>query len=525
MVESLEKMLRRPSRMKNRVAYRRREANSLVTDNMNALRILLCTGFRMPVLAVLFGLLPGLAMAAAPASAEVSAGRGRPLRPAQERPNILFIFSDDHALRTISAYAGEGAINRTPNIDRLAAEGAIFMRSFCGNSICQPSRASILTGKHSHKNGVLSNGSAWNPKQQVFPRLLKSAGYQTAMIGKWHMHPFPSDEFEYHKTLSGHGGQGRYYNPEFRTHDGKTVVEQGYSTDIITSESIEWLEGRDKDRPFLLMTQFKSPHTNVMPPLRHLELFADKDLPLPASYHSDLSGRCGYLSQTWMRMHNMSAPDVIKIGPSKGTYTLGEEAPRKRKGKKAGRPEIPSFYSYMTPEQLEKWHDHYDPLNEAWARRLAALCEGLPALRGGDRRECRAPVGAPREDRFGGQHDGHLLVRPGFLPRRERMDGQAVDGRDHDADALPDPLAGEGEAGAADRSDDSEHRLRADLFGGRRGGGAGRHAGAVVGPVVRRRGAGGLAEVALLPVPPGRGVQPAENRGRAHRSLQADPLL
>jgi len=325
---------------------------------MNSLKKLLSTGCRMLVLAMFCGVLSGYVMAAA-----------RPVRQAQGRPNILFIFSDDHALRTISAYAGEGAINRTPNIDRLAEEGAIFTRSFCGNSICQPSRASILTGKHSHKNGVLSNGSAWNPKQQIFPRLLKSAGYQTAMIGKWHMHPFPSDEFEYHKTLSGHGGQGRYYNPEFQTHDGGTVVEQGYSTDIITSESIEWLEGRDKDRPFLLMTQFKSPHTNVMPALRHLELFADVELPLPASYHSDLKGRSGYLSETWMRMHNMSAPDVIKTGPAKGKYELpGKDRKALKKAKDEG---IPQFYSYLTPEQLEKWHAHYDPLNEAWARRLA----------------------------------------------------------------------------------------------------------------------------------------------------------
>ncbi len=288
---------------------------------------------------------------------------------AADRPNILFIFSDDHALRTISAYAGLGGMNRTPHIDRLAVEGAIFTRSYCGNSICQPSRASILTGKHSHKNGVLSNGSPWNPKQQVFPRLLRAAGYQTAMIGKWHMHPFPSDEFEYHKTLTGHGGQGRYYNPEFVTHDGRTVVEQGYSTDIITSESIGWLEGRDKRRPFLLMTQFKSPHTNVMPALRHLELYKDKVLPVPASYHSDLKGRSEYLRNTWMRMHNMSAPDVIKTGPSKGKYTLpGKD---RKAIKEAERNGVPRFYFYMTPEQLDVWHSHYDPLNEAWARRLA----------------------------------------------------------------------------------------------------------------------------------------------------------
>jgi arylsulfatase A-like enzyme len=319
----------------------------------------------------------GAAFLAALLAGSALSAAGRPVRQApldklgagEGKPNILFIFSDDHALRTISAYAGGGGMNRTPNIDRLAEQGAVFTRSFCGNSICQPSRASILTGKHSHKNGVLSNGSKWDPKQVVFPRLLKAAGYQTAMIGKWHMHPFPSDEFEYHKTLSGHGGQGRYYNPEFVTMDGETVVEEGYSTDVITNESIEWLEGRDKERPFLLMTQFKSPHTNVMPALRHLGMFADVELPVPASYHSDLAGRNGYLKETWMRMHGMSAPDVIKTGPAKGKYELpGEDRKSQQEARDRG---IPGFYSYMTPEQLDAWHAHYDPLNEKWARRLA----------------------------------------------------------------------------------------------------------------------------------------------------------
>ena len=289
------------------------------------------------------------------------------------QPNILFIFSDDHALRTISAYAGEDGVNQTPNIDRLANEGAIFTRSFCGNSICQPSRAAILTGKHSHKNGVMTNGSKWNPKQPIFTRMLRDAGYQTAMIGKWHMHPYPSDEFDYHKTLTGHGGQGRYYNPEFVTVDGQTVMEEGYSTDIITSESIEWMEQRERTKPFMLMCQFKSPHTNVMPPLRNLELYADEDIPVPASFHNDNRSRSDYLSRTYMSMKGMTYEradqDVIKVGPSQGTYALPKD-PKKamalaRKG------QFPRFYTYMTAEQLDAWHAHYDPLNEEYARRLA----------------------------------------------------------------------------------------------------------------------------------------------------------
>jgi arylsulfatase A-like enzyme len=285
-----------------------------------------------------------------------------------EKPNILIIFSDDHALRTISAYAREDAINQTPNIDRLAEEGAIFTRSFCGNSICQPSRATILTGKHTHKNGVMANGSAWNPNQQIFTRLLGDVGYQTAMIGKWHMHPFPSDEFDYHKTLTGMGGQGRYYNPEFVTFEGEAIIELGYSTDIITTESIEWIEGRDPSKPFLMMCQFKSPHTNVMPPLRNLDMYDDADIPVPESYHSDHSGRSKYLGNTWMQMNGMKAEAVLKTGASAGTYNLPEGALGSARAEKIG---LPGFYSYMTSEQLTEWHAHYDPINEEYARRLA----------------------------------------------------------------------------------------------------------------------------------------------------------
>jgi len=289
---------------------------------------------------------------------------------AADRPNILFIFSDDHALRTISAYAGKEGINKTPNIDRIANEGAVFTRSFCGNSICQPSRASILTGKHSHKNGVISNGSAWDNKQQLFTRLLSDGGYQTAMIGKWHMHPTPSDEFDYHCTLTGHGGQGRYYNPEFINHDGKTEMVEGYSTDIIATKAMAWMDGRDKSKPFLLMTQFKSPHTNVMPALRHLDLYKEVTFPVPESYHSSLEGRNEYLKHTFMRMSGMKAVDVLKTGPAKGTYTLPGN--NEREIKLAQKKGIPKFYSYMTPAQLDVWHAHYDPVNAEYGRRLAA---------------------------------------------------------------------------------------------------------------------------------------------------------
>jgi arylsulfatase A-like enzyme len=282
------------------------------------------------------------------------------------RPNILFIFSDDHALRTIGAYNGD--FKGTPNIDRLAAGGAVFTRSFNCNSICQPSRASILTGKHSHLNGVLTNGSAWNSRQQIFTRLLKRAGYQTAMIGKWHMHPLPSDEFDYHKTLTANGGQGRYYNPAFVAHDGKIVIEEGYSTDVITRESIEWMKNRDKKRPFLMMCQYKAPHTNVMPPLRNLGMYRDKDIPIPDTYFDDYANRTEYMKHSWMRMHGMKSPGVVKITPPYGQYEL----PKRPRGPEQQYKGDYAFLANMTEAQRKEWHKHYDPRNEDYRRRVAS---------------------------------------------------------------------------------------------------------------------------------------------------------
>ena len=283
-----------------------------------------------------------------------------------KRPNILFIFSDDHALKAIGAY--NPGFAQTPNIDRLAESGAVFTKSFCENSICQPSRAAVLSGKFSHLHGVKTNGSAWNNKQQIFTRLLRKAGYQTAMIGKWHMHPFPSDEFDYHKTLTASGGQGRYYNPAFVAHNGEIVVEEGYSTDIIASESIEWMKQRDKTKPFLMMCQFKAPHTNVMPPIRNLGMYEDEDIPIPDTYFDDYANRTDYVQHSWMKMHGMKSAEVIKTYPPYGEYEL----PTKHNGPAM---EYKGDYKYLanlTEAELKEWHRHYDPVNADYRRRVAS---------------------------------------------------------------------------------------------------------------------------------------------------------
>src|SRR5829696_7297676 len=159
---------------------------------------------------------------------------------AGDRPNIVLIFSDDHAYQAVSAY-GSG-LNQTPNIDRLAKEGMRFDRCYVTNSICGPSRACVLTGKYSHKNGFYTNSSEFDGRQQTFPKLLQQAGYQTAIIGKWHLVTDPTG-FDHWEILPG---QGPYYNPPMRE-NGKLVKHAGYTTDIITDQTLAWLkEGRDK---------------------------------------------------------------------------------------------------------------------------------------------------------------------------------------------------------------------------------------------------------------------------------------
>ena len=193
---------------------------------------------------------------------------------AQAKPNLVFMLSDDLAQGDVGAY-GQRLI-RTPNLDRIASEGAIFTRSYCCNSICGPSRAAILTGKHSAINGFLdNNNSTFDGSQTTFPKLLQQVGYQTAIVGKWHLVSQPRG-FDYWEILPG---QGSYYNPDFITASGRKKYT-GYCTDIVTDRAIEWLEkGRDRDKPFVLMCQHKAPHRNWSPALRHADLFDEVTIP------------------------------------------------------------------------------------------------------------------------------------------------------------------------------------------------------------------------------------------------------
>jgi arylsulfatase A-like enzyme len=202
------------------------------------------------------------------------------LTRAAERPNILFVFSDDHAPHAIGAYDGWlKSVDPTPEIDKLAADGTLFVNSFCTNSICGPSRAVILSGKHSHKNGFMNNGNSFDWNQQTFSKLLQKAGYQTALYGKSHLKGKPQG-FDDWKVLPG---QGLYYNPDMITPEGKKRID-GHCTDVVTDLAVEWLKGgRDKSKPFMLMVQHKAPHRNWMPAPRHFALYDGVTMPEPAT--------------------------------------------------------------------------------------------------------------------------------------------------------------------------------------------------------------------------------------------------
>ena len=220
-------------------------------------------------------------------SIELSAKSETSLR---SRPNIVFIFSDDHSYEAVSAYGGRlSQVAPTPNLDRIAKEGIRFDNCFVTNALCGPSRAVIQTGKHSHLNGFMENEHRFDGSQQTFPKLLQKGGYETAVIGKWHLGTDPQG-FDFWNVLPG---QGTYYAPDFRTPGGLVAGTPGeYVTEAVVSKSIEWLETeRDENKPFMLMVQHKAPHRFWLPPVHLLDEYVAKDYPEPKNLFDDYKGR------------------------------------------------------------------------------------------------------------------------------------------------------------------------------------------------------------------------------------------
>lgn len=205
---------------------------------------------------------------------------------AQQRPNIVYIMTDDHTSQMMSCYGNSPVA--TPNLDRIAQEGVMFTQSFVANSLSGPSRACMLTGKHSHKNGFTNNEhGVFDGSQQTMPKLLQAAGYQTALIGKWHLVSTPTG-FDHYDILVG---QGEYYNPTFIHDNGTQSIEKGYCTDIITDKSIQWMESRDKSRPFILFVHHKACHRDWLPPMHYLHAYEDQTFRLPQNFWDNYEGR------------------------------------------------------------------------------------------------------------------------------------------------------------------------------------------------------------------------------------------
>lgn len=263
-----------------------------------------------------------------------------------KKPNIVFIFTDDHCEQALSAYDDSRIV--TPNMDRIANDGMKFTRCYVTNSICGPSRAVIQTGKYSHLNGFVRNGNVFDGSQQTFPKLLREAGYQTAVIGKWHLKSTPQG-FDRFEVLIG---QGPYYNPPMLhggiEAEGTRREHTGYTTEIIRDKALDWLKNeRDKDKPFMLMFQHKAPHRNWQPAPQYLNWLDDKTIPEPDSLFDDYSNRASPAAKQTMEIKTHLTDADLKL------KTPGN----------------------LTDDQLAAWNAAYEPKNREYLAKRDSMTE------------------------------------------------------------------------------------------------------------------------------------------------------
>jgi len=267
-----------------------------------------------------------------------------------ERPNVIFIMTDDHSKRAMSAYTDE--LMQTPYLDQLADEGVLFEQAFCTNSICGPSRAVFLTGKFSHKNGFKSNHDTFDGDQPTLAKYMQAAGYHTSVVGKWHLVSRPQGFDEYKILL----GQGEYYNPNF-TNGTDTVQETGYATTLITDHALSVIDRvKDSGKPFFMMLHHKAPHRNWMPELKHLQAQEETAFPIHPTFHDNYENRSEAARIQDMEIRNMYRSSDMKLpifenDPGSGGMPGFDMAGHWKRN-----------YERLTPEQKAAWDEYYQPI-------------------------------------------------------------------------------------------------------------------------------------------------------------------
>ncbi|MEO6683592.1 MAG: sulfatase [Ginsengibacter sp.] len=260
---------------------------------------------------------------------------------AQKKPNVVMIISDDHAYQTISAYGSK--LMNTPNIDRIANEGARFDKAYVTNSICGPSRAVILTGKYSHKNGFKDNeNSRFDGSQDSFIKQLTRNGYNTAWIGKWHLESTP-EGFSYYNILQG---QGQYYNSNFISEKEGLHIKNGYVANVIEDEAEKWLDERDTTKPFCLVIGHKNTHRAWIPDLQDMGEFDDREFPLPANFYDNYTGRKA------AEIQDMTISKTMVMGYDLKMFQTKEAA------------DMEGSVKRMTADQRAKYDAYYDPIRK-----------------------------------------------------------------------------------------------------------------------------------------------------------------